>query len=94
MVMKAIQIALILMVTFSIIAWARSDFDFGHIAKVLPFCSGNEPSLWYDLIGGTSLVLLCLWGLGRVGRLGDGDKTPPQQDDADEGSYEDDNPDY
>jgi len=94
MVMKVLQIVLILVVTFSIIAWARSDFDFGHIAKVLPFCSGNEPSFWYDLVGGASLMFLCLWGIVRVSRLGDDEKEPPRRDDADTDGYEDDSQDY
>ena len=64
--MKAMKITLILVVMFSLIAWVRrSGVDFGHAARIMPFCSGNSPSLFYD-IGGVVLIVLCLWALSRV----------------------------
>ena len=63
--MKAAQIALILIVIFSLIFWVRADNDdLGNLVKILPFCGGHKPS-FYD-VGAMALIALLCWGLSRL----------------------------
>ena len=64
--MKAIKITLILLVAGCILAFVKSAEVF-HIAKALPFCSGNPIEWDYDL-GGVAMIVLFLWGLHRLRR--------------------------
>ena len=66
--MKAIKITIILLVTFTVLAFIRRGADF-HIAKILPFCDGEPVSLfsWAGLI----MAGLFLWGLARLRRRDD-----------------------
>ena len=71
--MKAyVKILIIVMVTCGLIAWIRNSFDFGHIAKTLPFCGGSDVPLSYTL-GSIFLLLLMFWGFCRLRRLGNKD---------------------
>ena len=86
--MKAFKITMILLVILLLIHWVRGGEDF-HIAKVLPFCGGAKPGL-YD-IGAVALVLLCIWGLSRLGHRSQSDDFYEDEDDQD--SYYDDDDD-
>lgn len=54
----------IVLLVFLLINWVRQSADFGHIARILPFCSGREVGL-YDF---ASLIMIGLlaWGLLRL----------------------------
>ena len=68
--MKAyLKILIIVTITFVLIAYIRDSFDFGHIARVLPWCSGSEDQLGYPL-GSIVLLILMFWGFSRLKRLG------------------------
>ena len=62
--MRSAKIAVILVIIISLILWCRRDYDFGHIARVLPFSGGHRPGI-YD-IGAVAIVLLLLWGFSRL----------------------------
>ena len=64
--MRVIKITLILLVASSVFAFVKSGMVF-HIAKVLPFCSGN-PIVWSYEIGGLVIIGLFIWGLRRLNR--------------------------
>jgi hypothetical protein len=64
--MKPINITLIILVAASILVFVRSGMVF-HIAKSLPFCSGNPIEWGYDL-GGLAMIVIFLWGLNRLRR--------------------------
>ena len=64
--MKAAKIAVVIVVIASAILWCRSSFDFGHIAKSLPFSGGHRPGI-YD-VGAVAVLLLLLWGFSRLKR--------------------------
>lgn len=64
--MKATKITLIVLVAACVLAFVKSGMVF-HIAKALPFCSGNPIEWDYDL-GGVAMVVLFLWGLHRLRR--------------------------
>jgi len=59
--MRAAKIAIILLVILTLMIWVRSGQDLGHLAKIVPFCSGNPPSL-YDFAA-LALVLMCFLAL-------------------------------
>jgi hypothetical protein len=65
--LKIIQIAAILLVTLAILSWLRSDgrYDF-DIRSILPFMRGKVTM--YDW-GSLTLIVLGLWGLGRLNRM-------------------------
>ncbi len=84
MTIKAIKITIVTIVTLAILNWMRTDrFDF-DIRSIIPFTRG-EVTL-YDW-GGLTLVVLCLWGYGRLYR--DFEETAPQPDEYD---YEEEEP--
>ena len=56
----------VIVVIASAILWCRSSFDFGHIARSLPFSGGHRPGI-YD-VGAVVMLLLCLWGFSRLKR--------------------------
>jgi hypothetical protein len=64
--MKVIKVTLIILVAASILAFVKSDVVF-HIAKVLPFCSGNPIDWGYEL-GGLGILVLFFLGLRRLHR--------------------------
>jgi len=64
--MKVIKITLIILVVASILAFVKSGMVF-HIAKVLPFCSGNPIEWGYEL-GALAILVLFLLGLQRLRR--------------------------
>ena len=64
--MRVIKITLILLVASSVFAFVKSGMSF-HIAKVLPFCSGNPIQGGYEL-GGLAIIGLFIWGLYRLNR--------------------------
>jgi len=93
-----VKILLIITIACGLIAWVRDSFDIGHIARTLPFCSGNDVPLSYTL-GSISLVLLMFWGLRRLRKLGQDnddqqDDSPTAGSDNDEPRYEYDNEGY
>ena len=82
-----VKILIILMCAGGLIAWVRDSFDIGHIARVLPGCSGSDVPLSYTL-GSIMLVLLMLWGLRRLKRLGrDNGNQPDDNSNAGPGNY-------
>ena len=64
--MKRTITTVIVVLALLLINWVRQSADFGHIARILPFCSGREVGL-YDF---ASLILigLLVWGLLRLSR--------------------------
>lgn len=64
--MKIIKVTLIILVAASTLMFVKSDLVF-HIAKVLPFCSGN-PIEWDYELGGLAILVLFLLGLHRLNR--------------------------
>ena len=65
--MKVIQIAMIVLLAAVAINLVRGPADF-PLPHILPLSGGFRPGV-YDL-GALSMLLLCLWGLLRVSRLG------------------------
>ncbi len=64
--MKAAKIAVVIVVISSLVVWCRSSFDFGHIARSLPFSGGHRPGI-YD-VSAVAVLLLLLWGFSRLKR--------------------------
>ena len=64
--MKIIKVTLIILITASILVFVKSGMVF-HIAKVLPFCSGNPIEMGYEL-GGLAILVLFFLGLRRLHR--------------------------
>ena len=62
--MKIIKVTLIILVAASTLAFVKSDLVF-HIAKVLPFCSGNPIEWGYEL-GALAILVLFFLGLHRL----------------------------
>ena len=62
-----IKILIIIVVSFGLVGWIRNSFNFGHIARTLPFCGGKEVSLPYT-IGSIVLLVLMFWGFQRLKR--------------------------
>ena len=64
---KILQVVAILIITFAALSWIRSDgqYDF-DIRSIIPFMRGSDISL-YDW-GGLALILLGIWGIGRLRR--------------------------
>ena len=63
--MKAAKLTIILIIILTLMVWVRaSGHDLGHLAKIIPFCSGNPPSL-YDF-GAIVLILMCIFALRRL----------------------------
>jgi len=85
--MKAAKIAIILVIIVSLILWCRSDYDIGHIARILPFSSGHRPSL-YDLAA-IVLIGLAISGLARLRRRSSSQEREPPAD-TDEYELDDD----
>ncbi len=67
--MSAIKIILVLIVICSLINWVRAHGGDWPIPKVFPLLSGQRPSALYTTAG-TILLLIFIWGLGRLARLG------------------------
>ena len=65
--MKALKIVLIVILAAVIVNMIRGGEDF-PLPHTLPLAGGFSPGV-YDL-GASGLILLCLWGLARVRRLG------------------------
>ncbi len=65
--MKTLKIAVILLLAAIAINLVRGPADF-PLPHILPLSGGFRPGI-YDL-GALSMILLCLWGLLRVSRLG------------------------
>jgi hypothetical protein len=70
--MRAAKIAIILLVILTLMIWVRSGQDLGHLAKIIPFCSGNPPSL-YDF-GALALVIMCFLALRRLKRANEDER--------------------
>jgi len=85
--MKAAKITVILVIIVSLMLWCRSDYDIGHIARVLPFSSGNHPGL-YD-VAAIVLIGLAISGLARMKRSSSSQEQEPQTD-TDEYELDDD----
>lgn len=64
--MRLIQIAIVLLIAATVFLFITGGKIF-HIAKVLPFCSGN-PIQWSYEIGGLAMLVLFFWGLHRLRR--------------------------
>ena len=62
--MKAAKLTILLLVTLALIIWVRGGQDLGHLAKIIPFCSGNPPSL-FDF-GALALIVMCILALRRL----------------------------
>ena len=65
MPVKTAKITFIIILAAALIVFLREGRTF-HIAKILPFCGGFKPSM-YDAAA-IALLLLMLWGLGRLKR--------------------------
>jgi hypothetical protein len=63
-----VKMVIILLITFTIIAWVRDSIDFGPLARVVPLCDGDDLD-WPYTIGGICLLILLLWGVNRISRL-------------------------
>ena len=63
--MKAAKLILIIIVTAVVVNFVRGGQDFS-LPRVLPFCSGNPLSFWYDVVGGCGLLILLIYGLRRL----------------------------
>ena len=81
--MKAAKITVVIVVISSAILWCRSSWDFGHIARSLPFSGGHQPGI-YD-IGALAILVLLLWGFSR---LKNGARPAEQSEFEDEESVE------
>jgi hypothetical protein len=64
MAMKAAKITVVLLLILTSMIWVRFGQDLGHLARTIPFCSGNPPSL-YDF-GALALVIMCFLALRRL----------------------------
>ena len=64
--MRLILTVLILLVASSVFIFFTGGKVF-HIARVLPFCSGN-PIQWSYELGGLAMLVLFIWGLHRLRR--------------------------
>jgi hypothetical protein len=85
--MKAyIKILIIIVITFGLTGWIRNSFNFGHIARTLPFCGGEEVSPLYT-VSSAVLLLLMFWGFHRL-------KKPEQTNDQYEINTDDHETDY
>jgi len=69
--MTAFGIVLICLFSCLLIGWLRQGSTF-HIVQTIPLLGGHRPGL-YD-IGCFLLLLIALWGFGRLRRLGRGDE--------------------
>jgi len=62
---KAAKVTIVLLLILTLMIWVRSSGqDLGHIAKIIPFCSGNPPGL-YDFAS-LILIAMCFFGLRRL----------------------------
>ena len=66
--MRIFAATLIILFVCAIINAIRQNTDLGHIVGALPFLGGKPPSLSYDVFGGFAMIVLFLWGLGRLAR--------------------------
>jgi len=64
--MRQIQIIIVLLIAATVFLFITSGKVF-HLAKVLPFCSGN-PIEWSYELGGLAMLVLFFWGLHRLRR--------------------------
>jgi hypothetical protein len=67
---RVIQVLVILIISLAILAFIRGGLDF-DIRSIVPFMSGGEITL-FDW-GGLVLLILVVWGIFRVRRLGSKD---------------------
>ncbi|MDI6451603.1 hypothetical protein [Anaerobaca lacustris] len=65
--MKTLKVAVIVLLAAVVINVVRGPADF-PLPHILPLSGGFRPGI-YDL-GALGMILLCLWGLVRVSRLG------------------------
>ena len=84
--MKAAKIILIIIATAVVVNFIRGGQNFS-LPRVLPFCSGNPPSFWYDVVGGCGLLVLLIYGLSRLKQTNETSKPPGDSQDA-EDNYE------
>ena len=82
--MKAFKVAMIVLLTAIALNFVRGSEDF-PLPHILPLSGGFRPGI-YDL-GAVGMVLLCLWGLARVSRLG-GPRDEDSQGGSTWGGYE------
>ena len=94
--MKAIQIAVIVLLAAVAINLVRGSEDF-PLPHILPLSGGFRPGI-YDL-GALGMILLCLWGLLRVSRFGwprddqaQNGPSPTEYEEVDDGEDIDDRP--
>jgi len=82
--MRAAKLTIILILILALMIWVRSSGrDLGHLAKIIPFCSGNPPSL-YDF-GALALVILCIAALRRLKHAQTADtQTPDSSHDSED----------
>jgi hypothetical protein len=71
-------IVVTILIAASLIGWIRGGEGF-PLPQAIPLCGGKSPSLVYDLLGGLGLVLVALWGLSRVARLGRRSQEPAEE---------------
>jgi hypothetical protein len=76
---KVLQVAVILLISFAMLSWIRSNgvYDF-DIRSVLPFFRGPHVTL-YDFAG-LALILLAVCGCARVRRAASDDARVDQSD--------------
>ena len=84
------KIVLILVGTFFVISWLRTDHGgFGNVVKTLPFCGGHRPS-FYD-IGAIALIVFLFWGFRRLKGFGQQTSgTDYDEDDWDDDQWDED----
>lgn len=64
--MRSIRLTLILLVAVTVFLFITNGRIF-HLSRVLPFCSGGDVNLPYE-IGGLIMLGLFVWGLYRLRR--------------------------
>ena len=67
--MRAAKITLVILIVLGLMIWIRGGTDLGHIARIIPFCGGFEPSL-YDAAA-ILLIILAVLGLRRLKQTDD-----------------------
>ncbi|MFC1793677.1 hypothetical protein ACFL3Q_08845 [Planctomycetota bacterium] len=67
--MKVTKVVLAIVIGMLLIKTVSSEYDF-KLPMVLPFMGGSKPGIYE--IGGIVVILIAIWGIGRLGRS-DGD---------------------
>jgi hypothetical protein len=91
MAMKAVKIALILLLTVLLVNWMRVTGG-SHIVRVLPFVGGKQRPALFE-VASVIMIVIALWGWARLKR---GERRSPARrrasllDDAPDADQDDD----